>query len=111
MAESSVFEWVSQELETRTTLSRLEARGTLRLLLKDFGLDPTSITAVQMQVVVERLLGPALSKRKVSDAEAVCRKLALDLVEHVRQRPVTQEESAYDVFERLDSLSARKGKR
>ena len=111
MAESDIFDWVSTELERRTPLSRLEARGTVRLLLKDLGLDPSSVSAHQMVIVVERLLAPALSKRKVPDAATVCEQLEKALRERARHHPDRHEESAYDVFERFDSDATRRLKR
>ena len=100
MAESEAFDWVASALEQRTHLSRLEARGTVRLVLKDAGLDPASVAGYQMQVVLERLMAPALQKRKVSDAAALCRALAAELKGAVTQE--RQDDTAYDVFERLD---------
>lgn len=101
MAESGVFDWVANELERRTALSRLEARGTLRLVLKDAGLDPGSVAVFQMDVVLKRLLSGALSKRRVTGSSELCLALAAELPEAVRSdaRP---KETAYDVFARLD---------
>jgi hypothetical protein len=105
MAESQVFDWVSSQLEARTSLSRLEARGTLRLVLKDIGLDPNSVTLHQMSVVVQRLLAPALAKRRVETALELCAQLAAELSDQARTSTDTgaDRESAYDVFERLDA--------
>lgn len=110
MAESIIFEWVSSELEKRTSLSRLEARGTVRLVLKHAGLDPHSVSAHQMQVVVERLLSGALGKRRVEDADHLCRALGVDLRAFAQQSPELPADTAYDVFERLDSDSTRRPK-
>jgi hypothetical protein len=106
--ESIIFDWVSRELERRTALSRLEARGTLRLVLKHAGLDPTSVSAHQMLVVVERLLPSALSKRKVDSADSLCRVLVDDLRTYAMNAPQADTETAYDVFERLDSGAPRR---
>jgi hypothetical protein len=111
VAESDVFDWVSTELERRTSLSRLEARGTVRLLLKDLGLDPTTVSAHQMAVVIERLLAPALSKRKVQDAAELCLQISLDLADRMHQQPDRHRDSAYDVFERFDSDATRRLKK
>jgi hypothetical protein len=105
-----VFDWVSGELERRSALSRLEARGTLRLVLKHAGLDPSSVSSQQMVVVVERLLAGALTKRKVDGAEPLCGTLAEDLRRWAANAPQPQADTAYDVFERLDSDRARRPK-
>ncbi|MBK7580676.1 MAG: hypothetical protein IPI67_10770 [Myxococcales bacterium] len=111
MAESEVFEWVSAELETRTSLSRLEARGTLRLLLKSVGLDPGSVSAPQMTVVLSRLLAPQLVKRKVEAASDLCQTLTAELGERNRSRPETNQDTAYEIFARLDSSTTGRLKR
>lgn len=100
MAGSSVFDWVSQELERRTAMRLIEARGTVRLVLKQAGLEAATVTATQMQVVLIRLMPKALAARHVDDAEALCGELA----RHVHDATVDQPapaESAYDVFRRL----------
>jgi hypothetical protein len=101
MAESEVFVWVASELESRTALSRLEARGTVRLVLKDAGLDPNSVAAFQMDVVLKRLMPAALTKRKVEDAAELCAALAAALKDSGAGRSEAVE-TAYDVFRRLD---------
>ncbi len=73
MAGGEVFEVASQALETATSLDRLEARGTLRLALKEAGLDASTVSAEQMNVVLERVLPAELEARGVADADGVCR--------------------------------------
>jgi hypothetical protein len=58
-------------LERLTQLSRLQARGTVRLVLRQAGLEPHAVTPEQLTVVVERLLPAALSSRHVPDADYV----------------------------------------
>lgn len=72
MSDSPVFELVCNELEQRSTMNRLEARGTVRLALKESGLDPASVTAVQMAVVLKKVLPGELERRRVDAAEGVC---------------------------------------
>jgi len=110
VAESTVFEWLSAALESHTKLSRLEARGTLRLVLKAAGLDPASVRANQMQVVVERMLAGALKKRGIEGAEALCRELGTELRARAPQM-TDSAETPYDVFERLDNEATKGPKR
>ena len=98
MAESPVFSWVSDALERRTALKRIEARGTVRLVLKEAGLEPGSVSVREMEVVLDRLMPAALTKRKVPDADEVCVALMRELAE---QQNLSARESAYDVFKRL----------
>ncbi len=40
----SLFEFIAAQLEERTALDKLEARGTLRIALKEAGLDLRAVT-------------------------------------------------------------------
>ena len=111
MTGSNTFEWVCAELEARTKMSALEARGTVRLVLRDVGLDPSSVTSRQMLVVLERLMSAALAKRKVDDAASLCRALCHDLVVLGASRPDTHEDTAYELFDRLESDTTRRGRK
>lgn len=102
MSESQGFEWLSTELEGRTSLSRLESRGTVRLVLKEAGLESSHATPAQLGVVVTRLLPTALERRGVEGAVALCDKLAIDLRAFARTVPASSDPT-YAVFERLVS--------
>lgn len=101
MAESPVFAWVSDALERHTDFKRIEARGTVRLVLRQAGLEPESVTVEQMDVVLERLLPDALRSRRVEDAREVCAELARGLGAFAARSNTDAGESAYDVFRRL----------
>ena len=79
MSVARSFAHVCDALESRTTLNRLEARGTVRLALKEAGLDASSVTARQMSVVVERILPGELQSRGIGDTDSICRDLAISL--------------------------------
>ena len=79
MADGKAFDCVCAELETDTSLDRLEARGTVRIALKSAGLDPATTTAAQMQVVVKQVLPKELSSRGIDDAEVVCDSIVASL--------------------------------
>lgn len=72
MADSPVFEHTCRELEQRTGLDRLAARGTVRIALRNAGLDVASVDATQMGVVLRRVLPKELGSRGVEDGEALC---------------------------------------
>lgn len=72
MADSPAFEFVCGEIEQRTPLGRLEARGTVRLALKEAGLAANTVTVREMDVVLARVLPGALASRGVDDGEALC---------------------------------------
>lgn len=72
MADSAAFELASEVLERDTSLGHLEARGTVRLALKEAGLDGPTVTPEQMIVVVGSVLPRELELRGVADPDAVC---------------------------------------
>ena len=72
MATAPAFDLASEELERWTFFNRLESRGTLRLAVREAGLDPHSVTASQMAGVVENFLPRELRSRGVERGEAIC---------------------------------------
>ena len=74
----SIFDQVATALESRTRLEKLEARGTLRIALKQAGLDANSVTADQLRVVIEKLLPGELESRGIDAPAAVCEQLAAE---------------------------------
>ncbi len=72
MADSEAFDFVCKQLEQKTSLDRLALRGTVRIGLKQAGLDARSATAEQMAVVVERVLATELATRGVDAAQNLC---------------------------------------
>jgi len=79
MADSKAFTTLCEELESSSTLDRLEARGTVRLALKQAGLEAGSVTASQLAVVVEKILPGELKTRGIDDADSVCTQLGTSL--------------------------------
>jgi len=76
MADAPAFDFVCEQLEARTSLDRLSARGTVRIALKQAGLDARSVTREQMAVVIEKVLGAELTTRGIAAAPALCSELA-----------------------------------
>jgi hypothetical protein len=79
MAELTAFEHACESLERLTQLSRLEARGTIRIALKDAGLDPASVKVAELSVVARKVLAKELAARGVEDAESICERLQGEL--------------------------------
>jgi hypothetical protein len=79
MADLTAFEHACEGLERLTNLSRLEARGTMRIVLKEAGLDPGSVKAGELRVVAKKTLPKQLAARGVEDAESVCERLGSEL--------------------------------
>ncbi|HEY8492306.1 MAG TPA: hypothetical protein VIN04_00340 [Myxococcota bacterium] len=98
MSTSAAFDFVCEGLERGTPLDRLQCRGTVRLVLKEAGLDVSRVLPHEMAVVVERLLPDALRSRGVENPETLCGELARGLA-NLR---VTASSDAPDaVFRRL----------
>ena len=79
MADSAVFDFVAEELERTTNLDRMEARGTLRLVLKQAFFDSKTLNVSQMEKVIDRLLAAHLCRFGVANPESVCEALARNL--------------------------------
>ena len=76
MTESPVFEWACAILERGARWSRLQARGTVRLVVRDAGLDTRTLRASQLHVIALRLLPKELRSRGVDDVDALCTALS-----------------------------------
>ena len=98
MSSSQTFEWVCAKLESTSSLNELEARGTVRLALKQAGLEPNRVTPEQMGVVTERILPGELRSRGLEDADGICSALASGLG-HLEVSAA--KDSPEEVFERL----------
>ena len=101
MKQTAAFGYVSGELAARTDLDPLSARGTVRLALKQAGLDASEVMATQMEVVVRRILPAELRSRGVSDAESLCVELAHSVLDIVEEEAGSEAESPEAVFERM----------
>lgn len=104
MTEASPFEWLCGELEARTSLKRIEARGTVRLTLKEAGFSPTGISAPELRVVVRKLLVGQLRARRIENADSVCEDLARDMPMSVASEAHEQAETAMSIFGRLGRM-------
>ena len=101
MANSAVFDFVAHELQGTTLLDELQARDTLRLTLKQAGLDARSVTSEQMRVVLERVLPDELRARGLQAPDGACRVLLLELLAARLEGEDDSAESPEDVFRRL----------
>jgi len=102
-APLSLFDWVSHAVEAETTLSRLEARGALRLALKDAGVVPERATRREVEVVLKAVAPKHLHACSVRDAEAVCGRILTALRTAVVLEDASRGDSPEDVFGRFGS--------
>ena len=97
-ATTAAFDRVCDELETRTSLDRMQCRGTVRLALKDAGLEAARVQPREMQVVLQRVLPGALETRGVEGAAAICEHIARGIA---ALAPSAEPESPDAIFRRL----------
>jgi hypothetical protein len=96
----SIFDQVATAVENRTSFDKLEARGTLRLAVKQAGLDANSVTADQLAVVLEKVMPAELEVRGIEAAAQVCERLVADLA-GLEATPSPMVDSPEAVFARL----------
>ena len=99
MADTHVFDIVAAELESVSDLDKLEARGTVRIALKEAGLEARGVSVAQMKVVLEKVLPGELTSRGETNADAICRKL-VDALKNVAEE-TADGSSPEEVFARL----------
>jgi len=100
---TDLFDLAAAKLEAITEMDRLAARGTLRIALKEAGLDAHKLTIPQLRAVFERLMPKELDARGVTNSAAACR-TAMDEIERSADSIDSQSSvSPDDVFERLGS--------
>jgi hypothetical protein len=103
MADSRAFDLVCEQLEGGTSLDRLAARGTVRLALKQAGLEARTVTPDQMAVVVDRILPGELSSRGIDGGDGVCASIRANL-QHLDAGEAVETPDA--VFQRLGGSAA-----
>ena len=96
MADSAAFNRACELLKQHTTLSEIEARGTVRLALKAVGQNAKTAGKPELMLAVGKALESELAARSVGDAAAVCRTLLEEL-----EALDTRERSPYEIFARL----------
>ncbi|MBW2314011.1 MAG: hypothetical protein JRH10_07450 [Deltaproteobacteria bacterium] len=104
MAYADAFTIVCDHLERATVLERPAARGTVRLALKEAGLDPESVTPSQMAVVTEKLLPSELEALRITDVNGHCQSIRGRL-KRLESDSSSSDASPEAVFERLATRS------
>ena len=98
---TDLFDLAAEKLETSTDMDRLAARGTLRIALKEAGLDAHKLTVPQLRAVFEKLMPKELEARGVSDAAATCRAAMNEIESSADSIGIASAASPDDVFKRL----------
>jgi hypothetical protein len=96
-----LFSYVADQLEQNTPLDRLESRGTLRIVLKESGLDPKTVTQKQFCVILESVAPGELDSRGVAEARAIC----VAIIEKIQGESADRWEASTDVDKIFDRLA------
>lgn len=100
VADSSAFEFVCSELERLSQMTRLEARGTVRLALRDAGFAAGEVRPQEMLVVLMKLMPKELASRGIGAGEEICREISTGIVRLKDERSAATPEA---IFSRLAS--------
>ncbi len=101
MANSAAFDHLCSELESASDLDRLEARGTVRLALKEAGLDARTVTAEQMGVMLQKVMPGQMHSRGVEQPEQICEGILTALKSSSAASSHLDAESPEAIFRRL----------
>lgn len=99
---SPAFEFVCERLEQIAKLSRIEARGTVRLALREVGKNPAYVAPSDMATIVVRVLPRMLQTRGVKDPQQICNEIGTQLNRAKLASGATYLDPA-EVFARLGS--------
>jgi hypothetical protein len=97
----TLFDIAAERLEEGTEMDRLEARGTLRLALKEAGLDVQNLSIPQLQAVFEKLMPRELEARGVADAAATCKAVMKEIANAASTTELKASNSPDEIFKRL----------
>ena len=99
--ERSLFELAADLIERNSELDRLEARGALRLALRDAGLRADALGRREIDAVLEKLMPERLAKMGVADAAAVCARVRSEIARSATQAGPAPEADRDRIFRRL----------
>jgi hypothetical protein len=98
---TGLFDLAAEQLESHTDLDRLEARGTLRLAVKEAGLDPKKITLDQLKVVFDKVMPRELQVRGIDAAATTCQTIMESVARQAGPADAGAQDSVDDIFQRL----------
>jgi hypothetical protein len=98
---TDLFDLAAEKLEASIDMDRLTARGTLRIALKEAGLDAHKLTVPQLQAVFEKLMPKELDARGFSNTAVTCRSVMEVIARAAETLHIDTSISPDDVFKRL----------
>ncbi len=70
-----ILNWAGGQLEALSPMTAAQSRGTIRIALKKAGLDPSSFTPSQLEVVLEKIMPKELRVRGIRESGSICQSL------------------------------------
>jgi hypothetical protein len=98
---TDLFDLAAEKLEESTEMDRLAARGTLRIALKEAGLDAHKLTTPQLRAVFEKLMPKELEARGVANATATCNAVTDQIASAASAADLAASNSPDEIFKRL----------
>jgi len=98
---TNLFDLAAEKLEASVDMDRLTSRGTLRIALKEAGLDANKLTLAQLRAVFEKLMPKELDARGFSNSAATCRRVMDEIALSADAIEIDSSASPDDVFKRL----------
>jgi hypothetical protein len=98
---TDLFDIAAEKLEGSTDMDRLAARGTIRIALKEAGLDARNLTMRQLRVVFEKLMPSELEARGVTEAVATCNSVIDEIANAASATDPKALNSPDEIFKRL----------
>lgn len=98
---NELFDLAAEKLEATTGMDRLASRGTIRIAVKEAGLDARKLTLAQLRAVFEKLMPKELEARGVGDAPATSAATMDEIARCADRIEIDSSTSPDDVFRRL----------
>jgi len=98
---TGLFDHAAEQLERHTHLNHLEARGTLRLAVKEAGLDAKSLTLPQLTAVFEKVMPSELEDRGIEAAATTCRTILAEITRTADPADTASTGGSDEIFQRL----------
>lgn len=98
-----LFDHAAEQLERHTDLDRLEARGTLRLTIKESGLDAKRLTLHQLEAVFEKVMPEQLAVRGIDSTATTCSSIMAEIARSADAITQTGGDNSDEIFRRLGS--------
>jgi hypothetical protein len=98
---TELFDHAAEQLERHTDLDRLEARGTLRLAVKQAGLDSESLSFRELKAVFENIMPAELEARGIDNTATTCTTIFEEITRTADASTTEETTSVDDIFKRL----------